>query len=100
MSNSIRFLHMRNIAEEDVVLPNGGKTIAFTVSGHDPQGNRTLRFAVAKCGKKQAFNRKLGREVASGMLLCERPASIQKHVREIHINDDTHPYEALLAAVE
>lgn len=92
--NSIRFLHLRNNDENHNPLTHGGKTIAFTLT--DSEEGRVLRFAVAKCGRKQAFNRKLGREVAAGMLTCERQTSIDKHVKQVVIDDDSHPYDVLL----
>lgn len=95
--NSIRFLHIRATAD-DKILPHGGKTIAYVFTDN-PEGKRELCFAVAKCGKKQAFNRKLGRDVAEGMLTCERPSSIEKHVRTIVLDADTHPYDVLLTQV-
>lgn len=94
MYNSIRFLHIRPETEDHKPAVFGGKTVAFTLTDM-PEEGRLLRFAVAKCGKKQAFNRRLGREVASGMLNCPRPTSIAKHVKELVIEDDVHPYDVL-----
>lgn len=92
--SNVRFLHIRQHTGEGEPTMFGGKTVAFTLSDSDE--GRVMRFAVAKCGKKQAFNRKLGRTVAEGMLTCERVTSVEKHVKSVVLDDDSHPYDVLL----
>jgi hypothetical protein len=89
--NSIRFMHIRNFEGEGTPSTHGGKTVAFVVVG------KRLAYAVAECGKNQAFNRKKGRIIAQGRLLCERDTAIAKHIHQVDFEEGSHPYEVILA---
>jgi hypothetical protein len=96
-----KFLHIRNYVEtltgvgsdtESVADGKGGKTVAFEVD--DKEG--VIFFAVARCGPKYNFNRRLGRIVSKGMLECKRKASMERHVCAIGFTPGTdNPYEVL-----
>ena len=58
----IRWRHER-CSLEDVIQPNGGKTIAYII---DSEGN-TIE-GISNCSLKDTYNKKLGRIIATGRL--------------------------------
>lgn len=59
----ISYMHYRNRdARGSVTDPRGGATVAIKTEGN------VSTFAIAWCSKKEVFNRKIGRAVATGRL--------------------------------
>jgi len=61
MSNTT-FMHYRKYDRYGQIVCKGGLTLAIQ------QENDKLVVALAQCGKKDHFNRKIGRNIASGRL--------------------------------
>lgn len=62
MTEGTYFLHYRNMPN-GVIDPRGGVTVAIR-----RMNDRVLAVAKSRCGKKDVFNRKLGRQIAEGRL--------------------------------
>ena len=60
--NGIYFMHYRNI-NGATVEPRGGVTFAIR-----PTGGNVLEVGVARCSRRDVFDRKLGRNIAEGRL--------------------------------
>lgn len=58
-------MHYRKFDRMGQILPKGGLTLAISQEGSK------LSIAMAECGRKDAFNRKLGRTIAEGRLLAQ-----------------------------
>lgn len=56
------FMHFRKYDRYGQIMPKGGMTLAI-----DQDGNK-LRVAMAECGRKDNFNRVMGRTIAAGRL--------------------------------
>jgi hypothetical protein len=91
---SIRFIHIRNIDDPETGSKSlkGGISIAYT---HN-QTTGQIAYAVAKCGPKYNFNRRLGCKVSAGMLTCTRANSIEKHVTVIPAFEEETLVETVL----
>lgn len=89
---TIRFIHVRNIDDPETRSTSlkGWKTIAFTLGE-----NGMLKYAVATCGQKYNFNRRLGCIVSKGKLLCTRNKSRAQHIRYIVLQEKENYYDAL-----
>lgn len=91
---SIRFVHVRNVEDTETGSKSlkGGISIAYD---YIPEGGQ-IRYAVAKCGPRYNFNRRLGCKVSSGMLTCIRPTSIAKHVKVVGAVEEETLVETIL----
>jgi hypothetical protein len=91
---SIRFIHVRNIDDPETGSKAlfGGLSIAYN---YIPEGGQ-IQYAIAKCGPKYHFNRRLGCKVSAGMLTCMRPTSIQKHVKVVGAVEEETLVETIL----
>lgn len=86
----MNYLHIRLHDKYDGRIdPRGGYTVAFERSRDN---SNILRFAIAKCSKRDVFNKKMGRTVAAGRLLSNR------HTYATPILTDERPVEALVRA--
>jgi hypothetical protein len=90
-SNSIRFLHIRNLHNENngddsYISCKGGTTVAYEVD------DDTIRFAVAKCSIRDNYCRKTGRAIATGRLNTGKDQTI------VHMTGT--PIEAILRNIE
>lgn len=56
------FMHYRKFDRMGQISAKGGLTLAIEQEGS------TLKVALAECGRKDLFNRKLGRTIAEGRL--------------------------------
>lgn len=78
-----KFLHLRRVEFPDgvpTVATKGGVTIAYQQP--DPK-DPFYRVGVAVCGKREAYNRKLGRTIAMGRMM-------DKHTQEL-VNLGSYP---------
>jgi len=86
----MNYLHIRHYTPEGKMDPRGGFTVAFE---RNPVDSTMLHFAMAKCSKKDVYNKKRGRQVAEGRLAKRR------HLMTVMIPEGKRPVEALVAAV-
>jgi len=56
------YMHYRKFDRMGQIVPKGGMTVAIRQEGHE------LTVALSECGRKDLFNRKLGRTIAEGRL--------------------------------
>lgn len=101
MSNSIRFLHLRDYEgfegpidrEHDgaYLCLKGGKTIAYRVI------DGVLEYLVARCGSQYNFNRKRGVQVAGGRLekAAIRPKCAAR-VKKVELEEGDKAIEVLV----
>jgi hypothetical protein len=61
-----KFVHIRNRDKEGKLLPHGGFTVAYETI--NTESGKYARYAVAKCSKLDAYNRKRGAMIAKGRL--------------------------------
>ncbi len=64
------FMHYRRYDRFGQYLPHGGLTLAIRLDGNQ------VKVAMAECGKKDLFSRKIGRIVAEGRLNSGRADKI------------------------
>lgn len=86
----MNYLHIRHYTPDGKLDPRGGFTVAFERNSVDAS---LLHFAMAKCSKKDVYNKKRGRQVATGRL------EKRKHMMTVTIPEGKRPVEALVAAV-
>jgi hypothetical protein len=91
---TVRFIHVRNIDDPETGSKSlkGGISIAYVHS----QDNGQIAYAIAKCGPKYNFNRRLGCKISAGMLLCSRATSIEKHVKMVGAVEEESLVETVL----
>ena len=93
-SNPIEYMHFRPIFRD----VSGGATVAIM-----PRASLgTALISVARCGPMDNFNKKIGRDVATGRLsayLAGRQ-SVASHVREIAVPDMLKLKETVAMALE
>jgi hypothetical protein len=69
--DDVRFLHYRSFEYQEgpdgedieVVSPREGATVAYVQEGNH------FRYAIAYCGQRDNFNRRIGRSISRGRLL-------------------------------
>ena len=74
------FMHYRKFDRKGQIMARGGMTLAIQVDGSQ------VTVALAECGRKDNFNRKLGRQIASGRLSAGKESS---HVHVITLPEMT-----------
>lgn len=93
-SKSVEYMHFRPIFSD----VSGGATVAIL-----PQVERgTALISIARCGPMDNFNKKIGRDIATGRLsayLAGRQ-SVAGHVREIAVPDMLKLKETVATALE
>ena len=57
----MKFIHLRNENEERHLHPKGGITIGYDVTKND-----VIEYAVAKCGPRDHYCRKIGAKICEG----------------------------------
>lgn len=69
--NKIRYIHLRvhdfpapGDDQDALLSPFGGTTIAYRLLDE-----KTIEYAVAECNDKDNYNKKIGRDIATGRLL-------------------------------
>lgn len=87
----VRFVHIRSRDKEGKLLPNGGFTVAYEVVGSET--GSFIKYAVAKCSKRDTYNRKRGRLIAGGRLHADR------HPFLTSVGSDERPIDAVVKAV-
>ena len=75
----IRYMHIRLHNDKDEVLSKGGKTVAYIgefqevpeIKDYIPKHKRLIEIerGVANCSRRDVYNKKLGRLIATGRLL-------------------------------
>jgi hypothetical protein len=68
MRQDIKFCHIRNYADDGVLSPFGGFTIAFIRINPEE-----LRIGLSQCSDQENFSKQIGRAIAAGRLLCNKP---------------------------
>lgn len=76
---TITFMHYRKFDRRGQIMSTGGLTLAI-----EQDGNK-LSVAMAECGRKDNFNRQLGRTIAEGRL----KARSAKHVVQLELPPET-----------
>ena len=71
---TIRYLHVRAIDEEGVLLPHGGVTVAYTIT--DIANFSYIYLQIVKCRPTELFCYKTGRERAKELLEKEGPFEV------------------------
>lgn len=87
----MRFVHIRQRDKEGKLLPNGGFTVAYEVV--PTEEGSFVKYAVAKCSKRDTYNRKRGRLIAGGRLFASR------HPFLTSLGTDERPIDAVVKAV-
>jgi hypothetical protein len=83
----LRYIHIRPPVDQDEwgnplhCLNHGGFTVAYMLNGD------TIEWNYAICHDKENFNKKLGREIASGRFYCPRINNFFTEITQEHFFD-------------
>jgi len=89
----MRYLHLRK-RSNGTIRAKGGKTVAYEVNGN------LVTLAFAKCNKKDSYNKKLGRDIATGRYLrAFKAGTSEPHSRVLVLSPDEKPIEAIVRRV-
>ena len=77
MTESRTNMHFRKYDRMGQIRPKGGLSLAILVRGNE------AHVAIAQCGRKDLFNRKLGRTIAEGRLNSAMEEGAEIHVVEM-----------------
>ena len=77
MQSNTKYIHVRKIDNNGVILPNGGLTIAYVLNDQF----KVVGYAAARCHSKDHYNKQIGRAKASGRL---RSGQYFQHVNEMN----------------
>ena len=72
--SNVRYMHVRVIDENGVILPNGGITIAYMATPKD------IMLHMAQCHHMDNYEKRLGRVKAAGRLCGQGPMEILTRV--------------------
>lgn len=72
-------MHYRKFDRRGQIMPKGGLTLAIEQDGNQ------LTVAMAQCGRKDNFNRQMGRTIAEGRL----KARSNKHLFKLELPPET-----------
>jgi hypothetical protein len=86
-----KFVHIRNRDRAGKILPHGGFTVAYERVATDD--GDFVRYAVAKCAKRDHYNRKRGATISSGRL------STGRHPFMLPIDKGDRPLDVVVNAV-
>lgn len=86
------FMHYRRRDSYGEAQPQGGVTLAIR-----PIGGNVIRVAMAKCGKKDVFNKKLGRAIAEGRLAAAAGSERNKFVYDLVLTETDAPIKEAVA---
>lgn len=73
------FMHYRKFDRRGQIQPKGGLTVAIQQDGSQ------LTIALARCGRKDNFDRRMGRTIAEGRLRSRA----EKHIHNLMLPDAT-----------
>ena len=63
--NYLRFVHFRNFDAKGFISPFGGLTVGWV---SDPKSNDTVLFSLARCSKRDMFNKKKARRICEARM--------------------------------
>ena len=81
MYNTLTFMHFRNLFNHGTISPLGGCTLALGI------GDSTVEVGVAICNDETNFNKKIGRDIASGRLKAGKARFVIPITPEMNIGD-------------
>ena len=61
----LRFVHFRNFDSKGFISPFGGLTVGWV---NDPSSNDTVLFSLARCSKRDVFNKKKARRICEARM--------------------------------
>jgi len=97
--NQTRFMHFRNFPNGYTVDCHGGATVAIQ---QDPTTQGRVVAAVARCGRDDLFNKKIGRAIAEQRLKAwmEGNPGALKYVTVVEVTEGTTSKAAVYASLK